>query len=344
MTDNRAQTLEANLTWPLRPVLTSLNGDNSWLFSFPRPEQDGHAKYFYHIAFEPWLTGPTTKISSWLVHISLKTEAAMAHGDAVQEAAGAIEQAAATVAKEHNGVVRVRSETQGDGYNGVVDAIFLFLDEVDHCHRPTLETFDKRIPFIGSKEVVAKVSAWQHFESITTLTELDASLETWQGDNVRPSPFPEWLTAFKLPGESFLNFVGVFVWTHTTASGEVIHESILDSPHGNESLYQDSSPINAFLASKPPTKQLALLHGLKESFTTRFWRTTHGAEAGLRMYRKTKSKYWIMSHEAELGYQGVVLRATTFDTARTLDWALEREGGKDVDFKDVGNGNSFVMV
>jgi hypothetical protein len=275
-------------------------------------------------------------------------EAAIAHGDAVQETASEIEQAAAAVAKQHSGAVRIRREKQANEYNGTVDAIFLFVHEVDHCHRATLETFDKRIPLIGSKEVVAMVSPWQHFDSMTTLTELDASLETWQSDSVHPSPFPEWLTAFKLPGEFMLNFVGVFVWTHTTSSGEVVHESILQSPHGTESLYRDSSPINAFLASGPPTRPLALLHGLKESFTTRFLRTTHGAEAGLKMYRKTNSKYWIMSHDAELGYSGLILWAAVFDIRRTLDWALGREerigGEKDVSLIEVGNGNSFVLA
>jgi len=63
---------------PLRPVMTSLNGDNSWLLSFPRPEEErpSSSKLYYHIVFEPWLTGPANIGSSWLIHITTSETAA----------------------------------------------------------------------------------------------------------------------------------------------------------------------------------------------------------------------------------------------------------------------------
>jgi len=52
--------------------MTSLNGDNSWLLSFPRPEKERlfSSKLYYHIVFEPWLVGPVSIFSSWLIHIT----------------------------------------------------------------------------------------------------------------------------------------------------------------------------------------------------------------------------------------------------------------------------------
>ncbi|EWG49316.1 hypothetical protein FVEG_08882 [Fusarium verticillioides 7600] len=57
---------------PLRPILTSLNGDNSWLMSFPRPEAERAAtgRVFYHLAFEPWLNGAAHVGHPWFVHLA----------------------------------------------------------------------------------------------------------------------------------------------------------------------------------------------------------------------------------------------------------------------------------
>lgn len=52
-----------------RPLLTVLNGDNSWLMSFPRPpsERTPQDKTFYHIVLDPWLTGDIVIGAAWLV-------------------------------------------------------------------------------------------------------------------------------------------------------------------------------------------------------------------------------------------------------------------------------------
>uniref|UniRef100_A0A8H7NE48 Uncharacterized protein n=1 Tax=Bionectria ochroleuca TaxID=29856 RepID=A0A8H7NE48_BIOOC len=340
--------LEAGLKWPLRPILTSLNADHSWLFSFPRPTNDGHSQYFYHVAFEPWLNGPTSEFSGWLAHLSLSQEAAIASGDAVQKAAAEIERIAAELARTNDSGVRTAHDKGVGEYNGPVDAIVVLFDGPDHCHRATLETFDKRIPLVASKEVAAKVETWNHFDNISTIHELDMSAQTWQADKPHSSPLPSWLTTFKLSGEGFLNFIGVFIWSHTLDTGEQVHETILETPHGTETLDSEDSQVQSFLRMTPAITPLAILHGLKESFTTRWWRTTHGAEAGLKLYRKSGSKYWILSHDDELEYRGLILRTMVYDIRHTLDWAISREKGtteaQDVNFVDVGNGNSFVLV
>src|SRR5437868_2345411 len=52
----------------LRPILTNLNGDNSWLISLPRPSAGGasnstpnktKAKAYFHILQDAWLSGPS---------------------------------------------------------------------------------------------------------------------------------------------------------------------------------------------------------------------------------------------------------------------------------------------
>ncbi|KAF1964486.1 hypothetical protein BU23DRAFT_585556 [Bimuria novae-zelandiae CBS 107.79] len=107
----------------LRPILTSLNGDNSWRYSFPRPayEREKSGKQFFHLVHDPWLNGPT-----------------FTTGVGVEELVHEIETtvAAATNTSYHNATA----------VGSPVDAILINLDEVDHLHEPTLRTFDASHP------------------------------------------------------------------------------------------------------------------------------------------------------------------------------------------------------
>lgn len=73
--------------------MTSLNGDNSWLLSFPRPEKElkFSSKLYYHIVFEPWLVGPVSIVSSWLIHITPSQTAAVQTVEAIDKLIGEVE-------------------------------------------------------------------------------------------------------------------------------------------------------------------------------------------------------------------------------------------------------------
>ena len=160
----RAQTLKQNLSWPLRPVWTSLNGDQSWLFSIPRPGDDDSHKWFYHIVFEPWLNGSASQLSSWLIYITLSTPPGIPDAQAVEAAAQQIEDAAAVVAQKNGQAARAKSSFADDAYTGPLDCIMLLFQYLDHLHPPTLEHFDKRIPVVGTQEAVDMVAKMKHFE------------------------------------------------------------------------------------------------------------------------------------------------------------------------------------
>jgi len=52
-----------------------------------------------------------------------------------------------------------------------------------------------------------------------------------------------------------------------------------------------------------------------------------GATAGLKLWREMGgARYWVLSHTAQLGYAGVVMRVLgVYDTPRTVEWAVEQE-------------------
>ncbi|WXC60407.1 hypothetical protein SNK03_006280 [Fusarium graminearum] len=332
---------------PLRPVLTSLNGDNSWLMSFPRPkaEQAATGKTFYHIAFEPWLKGPADVISSWLVHIKIVKNPEVPTFESLEDMIREIEQAAA---------VRLTSVDEGgaaqQSTTSPLDAILLGFYYSDHLHPPTLKSFPADIPVIATGPGAEIIKAWNHFSTIRVINNLDASATSWQTPDFHPGePFPKWLTPIFLPGSSILNFVFAIIWSHTV-DGQELHETILHSPHGID---PEERKLNAFLDSEPKTRKLAMLHGLKESHTGGM-KTTFGAKGGLRLHRKVRGvDHWVVSHSAEMSYSGLIMRALwTVDTHRSIEWALEEERKNDPNSAKyerpnvvtVSNGGSKVLT
>lgn len=344
----RARTLNENLTWPLRPVFTSLNGDQSWLFSIPRPADDQHPRWYYHIVFEPWLNGPTSQFSSWLIWISLSTPPAVANAQAVEDVALQIEEAAAKLAQ--NNAVTARATTTGDegAYIGPIDCILLFFQYLDHLHEPTLKLFDKRIPVVATVEAKERVDKMNHFHNTSVIAQKTDRITTWRSADIHPPGLPPWLTAVKLLGQHELNFMGMLIWTHHDDSGNEIHEAIFESPHG---MHLGQESLEGFISSTPPVQNLAFLHGLKESWTVN-WQTTLGAEGGLKIFRRIGgAKYWILTHHSKLNYGGLITGYLANDIPRKLEWALGREksesNGKELKAPNqplIENGGCFVLA
>ncbi|KAF5027056.1 hypothetical protein F66182_825 [Fusarium sp. NRRL 66182] len=334
----------SDATKPLRPVLTSLNGDNSWLMSFlrPRPEQAATGKAYYHIAFEPWLKGPANVVHSWFIQISRTSDAGISDVKHIEAVAKEIEQAAAIHMNSQNHPFNKDDSSQ------IIDAILLEFHIQDHLHEPTLRTFSPDIPVIATPRVAKIVQAWDHFTTIRVIQDLDPSATCWREPSIHPGePLPAWLTPIRMPGHADLNFAFALIWSHTSDDQE-IHEVILNSPHG---VKVETGPLDAFIQSEPKTKKLAMLHGLKESHTGGV-QTTFGAKAGLALYRSVGGvKYWIPSHSSRLDYRGVFMRVIwTIDTPRTVDWAVEQErkGGSVGDLErpncvQIPNGGSMVL-
>jgi hypothetical protein len=343
MTSRRA-TLAKHFKGPntvLRPILTSLNGDNSWLISLPRPtaERQTSVKAYYHVVSDVWLSGPFAIFSKWLVSVGLPTEPAIADINGIKAVITEIEDAA-----EAAGAFSKPTSSTGSSKTLEVDAIFVNFHYNDHMDEKTLKTFSPDVPVFAAPEAAKTVQSWKHFDRVVTTNDITPADTDWR--KLHPgSPLPSWLNVFRLVGHRELNFATAIV----ISPSEEQHEVILYSPH---SIRTDQPSLQTFLRATPQTSTLAMLHALQSNFGWGY-RFTLGAEGGLALERLVKPKYWIRSHWAALRYEGLFLWGVK-DVLHTLDWALGREkeerlakGEKEdlakPNFIEVENGGCFVL-
>lgn len=338
MSDPRITTHKFHFTSrrDLRPIVTSLNGDNSWLLSFPRPESErkSSGKAYFHLVHDPWLNGPETAISSWVVQLTLTSTPVITNGAGVEDLVHEIESSAAEAGFIHRpeqGKVKGRSQ---------IDGILLNFHYGDHMHKPTLLTFDSSIPVFTTTDAAPLLKRFNHFTSITTYPDLDATFTGALNGVNRAQGLPSYLKVFRIKGHHELNFISIILWKSTPGT----QEAILYSPHG----LHTSTPVLQTLLhhAGPPFTTLALLHGLKESWTWG-WQTAFGARNGLELYRQSRPRHWVATHNGALKYGGIVWWLVN-DIFRTVEWALgqEKEGqeaGKDVKVEEVRSGECFVL-
>ncbi|KAK4125452.1 hypothetical protein N657DRAFT_642175, partial [Parathielavia appendiculata] len=384
MSQSRADTLQAHFSsadGAPRPILTSLNGDHSWLISFPRPAAERArtgSKAYFHVVSEPWLTGRASVGNPWIMEIRTETPAAIPSGTAVEAVIGEIEKAAAS-ANLITPNTAPTHEAATDEASSPIDAIFLNFHYPDHLDEATLRTFDGAIPVFATPEAAAIARRWGHFSRITETRDLDSAAPTDSWPSLHPGgSLPEWLSVFRVPGHRELNFATAVVYSHQDngdkTRNKMQHELLLYSPHG---IKADQPTLRALLAnvvtdssSSPDDDSdasmmsvLAILHGLKESFS--FGRATVlGVAGGLALERVAGPRYWVKSHDARLGYTGVLpFLARTNDVRRTMQSGLEEEedklklegegdvnggggggeGRREPNFVEVENGSCFVL-
>lgn len=343
---------------PLRPVLTSLNGDGSWLMSFPLPAAEtraGRKKRFYHAAVDPWLEGPASMVSPWLVHIERTEPAAVPDaarvGDVVREIEGLA--AAAARGEEQN------FDEHHGGAQPLVDAIFIKVHLLDHLHRPTLEAFDGRTPVFATAEAAPTIRGWGHFDTVVETRDYKryggdegpAGAPGGRGAHWRTfhpgGPLPGWLSVFRLVGDWYVELATVVVWSHGGGDGDEDeqqqqrHEFIINTPHGvnvntesvaaffDDNVSKDNSST-AGGAGRPGGRAggmecLAMLAGLKDSYSFGA-RETVGVERSLQLERKAEPRYWVRSHDLPLRAGGAVFRIRmNREVIRTLEYGLEQE-------------------
>jgi hypothetical protein len=335
-----------------RPILTSLNGDNSWLISFPRPAEERArpgSKAYFHVVSDPWLTGSAKLASPWIMELRTTEPAAVPSGAAVEAVIREIEDAAASAHLIPEG---------SSPSSPIVDAIFLNFHYPDHLDEATLRTFDPSTLVFATPECAASVRRWNYFTHLTETRDLDPATNSHWPSLHPGGGLPSWLSVFRLPGHSTLNFATAFVYSPSQKK----HEVILHSPHG---IKATQPPLQSLLSHLPSSSSsssedddtqaitvLAILHGLKDSFSFGV-ATVLGVMGGLALERAAKPKYWVKSHDAMLGYSGVIAWvAKTNDVARTMKSGLEEERekggvergeGKEPNLVEVGNGGCFVL-
>ncbi|KAF3347956.1 40S ribosomal protein S8 [Verticillium dahliae VDG2] len=138
---------------PLRPILTRLNADNSWMMSLPRPGgPDASGKAYYHVLQDLWLGGSLTEwpYTAFLFKI-VRTQAGQFDDVAdIERLVASLEAAAAG-----GGAERAADATTTTKQRQGVDAILVSHTNIDHCHRATLERFPRETPVL----VVADAAA-----------------------------------------------------------------------------------------------------------------------------------------------------------------------------------------
>jgi hypothetical protein len=344
MPTDRAASLQAHFssaTKEPRPILTSLNGDNSWLISFPRPaaERQSVGKAYFHAVHDPWLKGSVSALSPWLVHIDLAAPASVEDGDGVEAVAREIEAAAAAA-----GLVSPE-DSKPTGHSSSIDAIFINVDAIDHAHEPTLRSFDGSIPVFAAPGAAKKIAGWGHFDTVVANKELAPEDGYWK--NLHPgAPLPEWLTIFHMKGVHHLNFASAMIWSPYPGT----YEALLYTPHGID--INLPSMRTLLHETKPDIKVLGILHGLKESWSFGY-KNTLGVQYGLPLYRAAKAKYWVISHNSPLKYSGLVMTlGRVADVFRTTEWGLSQEKEQEksdleresVNFVEVENGSFTVLT
>ncbi|KAK7981323.1 hypothetical protein PG988_003561 [Apiospora saccharicola] len=288
----------------LRPILTSLNGDNSWLMSFPVPSSGSSEvpmavklrKAYYHIVFDPWFesSGASVTVASWLIWVALAAPSTnIHHGDDVEQITREIERSVGTAGNDEE-------QPRGEGEDErMVDCIVISSRVTEHLHEASLRKFDRRIPV---------VAGWGYFETVVAMKDMGGDDDGSDWQDLHPNgPLPGWLTPFRLR-ESVQNYAIVIVWSHglldsedSTQQPPCRHEALWVSPHG---MHLDSPPFQAFLRDTTKTVDvLAMLHPLRDSFVSG-WQTVLGGHG-------------------RAGGRESIWRAQ--EMPRTLEWGLEKE-------------------
>ncbi|KAM0278597.1 hypothetical protein ACHAQH_005071 [Verticillium albo-atrum] len=316
--------LLANLSpsTPLRPILTRLNADNSWMISLPRPS--GPGKAYYHILQDLWLGGALTEwpYTSFLLRIVRRQKGRFDDVADIGRLIADIERAAGS------------EYTAQEGLG--VDAILVSHLNIDHCHRETLERFPRETAVLVVKDAAPLVRGWGHFETVVEVPDLEPGAEGWPG--AVGGSAPEWLGVFRVPDrESMYPHIHhgvVFSWGG---------EALLYSPHGLDKEKME----HAARVAPEGMEWLALIHGLDELGTGQA--TGRGVMGGLAISEATGMKYWTRTHDGEQLYSGFIswllrFKGWTFEEGVAEMGRQGMKMEKLPEFYEIENGGALVLV
>jgi hypothetical protein len=333
---NRTQDLKSRLAdgnMKLRPVLTYINGDVSWLISFPRPvaDQGESGKIYYHAVVDPWFGQPAFFGSSFILEMNLGRKPGFSSRAELDTAIMELEHAA--------GNTLMPTDT-----GPAVDAILVMGLAADHCHKISLLQFAAATPVFAVAAPAKAITSWGHFTSVTELSDCDPSKTSWK-DAHPGAPMPDWLTVFP-PTVTRLNNFGLALITSADPSE---NELILMAPHG---IGADETSIQGLVANaNVPVKMLALVGPLKDGFTFGI-KTVLGVEDGLMIVHQAGNPYYVRSGDFVSLKYGGLLSYGVRDEPRELQWGIDnlsKVQGLGSDIKkpkliEVENGGSFLLA
>ncbi|KAK1982278.1 hypothetical protein LZ30DRAFT_717899 [Colletotrichum cereale] len=306
---------------PERPILTLVNGDNTWLVSVPRPAGT-KGKAFYHILVDPWLRGYAELYSRWLIRLQLRERPALDSIDAVEDWIQQIETACGT---------------RDGGHGRWLDAVLVTHPNLDHLHEPTLRTVDPSTRVLAVEDAARIISAMGHFENITVVPDFVRG-EKWPAT----PEMPESLAIFRLQseGDKYTNLCHAVIIGIPTEDGRV--EAIMYTPHGVE-----PETVEAAKKANPDASFLAMLHPLNKCGSMGV--ISRGVAEGLRIERENSVRHWVNTHDDNIEYSGILSYVMQYGRS-TLEQGLEqeaREKGEEQrrpNYVVVGNGGSHILT
>ncbi|KAG8711900.1 hypothetical protein FRC09_020349 [Ceratobasidium sp. 395] len=286
------------------PVVKHLNGDTSWLISFPVSTQDREDGLF-NIIIDPWLTGPQTDYYSWFSRQSHVIKACVDH---ISE------------------------------LNTRIDAVVLSHEWSDHTHRATLLEIDAKTPVYATKNAADLVRSWDHFSTVHTIEDLKPGAH-WSTTHF--PGLPSCLGISRISSTSFeiVSYYHVAICL-AYASPDVTQENVdkskasavLYSPHGVHAPSLDRLPESGL-------EVLALMHGLHQVWNPPFLggMLNLGGLNAVRSIRATKARYWIGTHDEVKKGSGLVsylLRRKVWTVEEALEEEEKKERGKGAGAKE----------
>lgn len=327
---------------PARPVLTHLTADTSWLISLPqalkRHDTPNKQRAYFHILLDPWFNGEITVMSRWFIAFQHTVQAKCQSMEDVRRIVHGLESS-----------MRTSESVSEDECE--VDLILISHYLPDHLHLPSLKQVSPEVPVLTVDLAVQEIQAAKHFQTVSAMPDIGlAAPETlWKSDSAI-SFLPPWLRIGRLPsGEKYpeLHFATLLAFNVDGAhlnTSNTAPETMLYTPHG---IYADRLDSLDSQRQTGKSNMLAVLHGLDPAWSPQV--SNLGVKNGFQIASKTKSRYWIPTHDEHMQYKGILgmmqrKDKKTFADALVDGADLQDNKIGDLHCRELGNGESFVLV
>jgi hypothetical protein len=335
----RCETIKAQLQdsgLASRPILTYVNGDVSWLISFPRPtaevEEPSMTKKYYHAVLDPWFRTPAIQFASLLLTMQHGRPPGIGSREELDRAIVEIEASAG-------------HDLKLSEYSSAVDGVFVMGFAADHCHKDSLLEFPPNTDVFASSDAIKMMRCWNHFASVIEIPSFDPRKSMWPSAHLGPA-LPSWLTVFK-PTTAYFNNFGLAM---ITSIDPAHHELLLFAPHG---FYASEASIHALAEARaaPEVSLLALVAPLKDSYALGMSQVASVAEA-MKIAQYFDMRYFVRNGDfVSLKYGGVI-SYTVKDIPRDMQYGLDQvrqqlRGARNLKKPmevEVGNGDSYVLL
>ena len=239
--------------------------------------------------------------------------------------------------------------------NTLIDAVAISHEFTDHCHQGTLLEIDPTVPVFATEKAAELINSWNHFQNVVTVPALSKRQSDWRRTSV--SPLPDWVGISRIVTEGNQLYYHsalciTFIGASDTSKQNSEAEAILYSPHG---IVPDD--LRHLPDAKPKISTLALLHGLHDVGISGLKQLNLGAHNGLQAQRICKARYWVGTHDEVKKPGGILapfLRRSMISIQEAIDKERDQVGhiadssmlaaAKDVNFSDLGSGESLLLV